>query len=178
MVAKSIISGLLNAKVSQSNPSITDGKYKLAVKNVFIKDGHKGTSFIAEFVVLDSSPIYVPDDVRNEEEISRDLKPLPPGTECGYVVNLTKNPDMGFNNTIATLQAIMGGAPDEDTLKTVIGQLETGEASTLFRGVIVNATTNRRLISKGPNAGKPFTAIKWGAVSQSPEEVKARAAEM
>lgn len=156
-------------KIAQSKAAgggnyILDGRYVFAVKNVILKEGHKGVSFITEFIVMEAQPAAY--------EVAGKTPPHNPvGSECSFIANMSK--DSGPGNIKAFVLALLG-AKEEDvsaedfeaTLGDLIGKDNPA------RGKIIGCTTFRKTTQQG----KDITLPNWSTLENADEDVAARRA--
>jgi hypothetical protein len=174
MATPDIYKKIYESKASVGGTPIKDGSYLLIVNKLMLEPKHSGLMFIAEFVVEESAPVDVDDRFRLPAEIGRPIEPNKPGTEVSFVINLTKNNESGPGNVKAFVLALDGSHEDEISEEEFVNKLKaaTGPDQPL-RGAQIRDTTWRKLIQKGANAGKPFTAHRWSYVEQSLEQIAA-----
>jgi hypothetical protein len=150
------------ASANKSGTPLVDGNYLLTVVNLIVHDGYKGTSFIAEMVVDESSTAR------------EGIRPNAPGTRASYVVNLTKN-EMGPGNAKSYILALLGKEEseisDEDFIEALQGLVTPDQPA---RGPQLRDST----FFKNTKDGRPFTGHNWSYVDQTEEEVAARRAEI
>lgn len=146
------------AKTSKSGTPIRDGTYDLTVVNLIVREGHKGTSFIAEFVVDTCVPAR------------EGVTPNPVGSRCSYVTNLTKN-EMGPGNAKAFLMALTGSdegdMEDDEFLDALVNLVGDDQP---MRGARIRDVT----FFKKTKAGADFTGHNWETIDQTPEDMAAR----
>lgn len=143
------ISPALAKKIADASPTgggnvITDGDYVFVIKELLIKEGFKGNSFIAKF------------DVVMAEKKHPTVLPNPVGTDCYMALNLDTN-KMAAGNMKQFFTALwneeLSGTPyvtkvDEWTKPAAEGGKQPA------RGMLIEAATYRKLTQTGPNTGK------------------------
>lgn len=179
------VDAIVNAKVSQGGNRMFDGAYLLTVKKLLAKKAASGGKafFIAEMYVDESAAVDVPIDLYTASEKANGNKinpPNKPDSDFGVVIDMTS--ESGPGNVKSLLCALEGIDPksldDSAEGKAKFAALLRGSvaAANPFRGAQIRAATYRKLITKGPNKDKPFTATRWTHVDQVPSTVLARRA--
>lgn len=178
------VDAIVNAKVSFGGNRIMDGKYLFITKKLLAKKSDKNSAkafFIAEFYVEESAAVDVPVDLMTAAERANGDKinpPNKPGSDCSVAIDLSS--ENGPSNVKAILCGLEGIDPqsldDSPEGKAKFAALLRGsvQAANPFRGVQVRCSTNRKLIQKGQNKDKPFTANRWDSVPQTPADALKR----
>ena len=165
-MASKFFKQIADAAASGGGTYINDGVYKLMIEKMFIKEADYpggGTSFIAEFRVLESevSPSYP------------DVKPNAVGSVCSIVFAVSKHAS-AFGNAKALLVGALGAfGYDEASITPDV--IESAFTTDEMRGLIIKDTTYQKTIKTGDNKGKPITLHKWESVEQSKEDVLTQA---
>lgn len=185
-VTDDIYKQIADAKASAGGTALRDGEGLIVVRKLLVEKKHKGIMFIAEGKVLEANAVDVPDEFRTlaEFETGADgikrqklITPNKAGTDASYVVNLGK--ESGPGNAKAFLLGIDGTPESEidpEKFMAMIKRVTSQEQP--FRGALLRFKSFRKLIQKGANAGKPFTAFAWVHVPQQIAEMQARAAQL
>lgn len=150
------------AAASGGGTYINDGRYKFMIEKLFRKDSNfagGGTSFIAEFRVLDAEP-----DPSNPT-----VKPNPVGSTCSVVAVVSKHAS-AFGNIKALLLGALGAlgfTEEEITPEIIVKAFNSDE----LRGIMLEDATYRKNIKSGANAGKPITLHKWTSIPQTEAQI-------
>ncbi len=121
---------------------IDPGVYKLQIERVRVHEGHKGTSFIVDFTVLES------------ERLGTYPEPTPTGTRAAYVVKLDDPNNMGLGAMKAFFRACEPSATDEllfDLCQAAIA------ADQPLKGATIRTVAQHKKTAKGNN----FTTFSW-----------------
>lgn len=187
--AKAFLTQMKDAKASTGGNYLVDGQGRLMVTSLKYDPGtNSGRIFVAEFKVVSSAPV----DVRDTKGAPLDIKPNAVGSQPSYVQLFDKF-ESAFGNTKAFVLALLG--KEEDSLEDnefvddlceltdteqAGGELTSkkGDRVDPARGMLIDYSTYRQVIKKGPNAGNQITLLKWAYVDQTAEEVAARRAEL
>jgi hypothetical protein len=189
---ENIFSRIASASASAGGNYFTKhGKYALGVKALRLRPGHKGTSYIGEFIVLEAEPnehsVYVMEETGVDAEGNKIMTPKVDengqpvwdlhkiGDTKSVVWNLTKH-DAALGNVkalnLAFLGKLEGQIPDEEL--TEFMQEGTNDEQPL-KGKLVVGDTYPKLIAGGPNAGKPIMLMNWYYIPEESGDWVARA---
>jgi hypothetical protein len=160
---------IANSRASGGGNQIKDGKYEFTVTKLLMEDKYTGCCFIAELLV------------DKAEASEPNIEPNAVGSTCSYVVNLDGSGKLSAPGNIkAFVLALLGLKEDEVSADEVADYTEKLVASDQpGRGMKITDETYRKTIRGGANAGKPFTAHRWGHVAgQTEASVAARKAEL
>jgi hypothetical protein len=178
MALKDMLKKVAGAAASGTGRPFEPGKYRLMLEKLFCLEGHKGTTFISEFRVLDSLSTGEVD-----RKTGRPCMPVAAGSLGSFVVNLSNQNAQGaqFANVkrfiLALLNADEGAVSEEDFLETLQDLCgPEGDAAQPRRGQIIELETFKK-----PKVRKPeedFTHHRWTYVPQTDEQIAAQRAEL
>lgn len=156
-------------KIAQSKAAgggnyILDGRYVFAIKNVILKEGHKGVSFITEFFVMEAQPAAY-------EVAGKTPAFNPVGSECSFIANMSK--ESGPGNIKAFVLALLGLKEEEVTPEDFEKTLDEllGKDNPV-RGYVIGCTTFRKVTRDG----KDITLPNWSTLENDAEAVAGRRA--
>lgn len=166
---------IADARATSGGIHIRDGNYVFLVRKVILEEKYKGNFFITEF------------DVLMAQSVRTDIEPNKVGTDCSMSLNLDTNKSAP-NNMKQFLCALLGKEDHElqgaEYLKEVAKF--TGDTQPA-RGMLIEASTYRKVTQGGPNAGKEGVYPRFVHVSSetdsdgmdnSEARIKARRAEL
>lgn len=155
-----LFDGMAKAEIFGKGNYLEEGLYVLESKNFFVKEGHKGTSFVSEFTVVESNNAA-----------------HPAGSTASWVINFDN--DYIFGNISELVIALLGqentrenqvdaAFRDEVELITraVCGSKKAQEAlggnysEGMLNGIRVKVETKKKATQKGGE----YTAHKWSPV--------------
>lgn len=164
MGIEAFLKKVAQAKASGGGNYILDGRYVFAVKNVLLRNGHRGDSFIVEFIVQDAKPASYEVDGKVPAH-------NPVNSECSFIANLSKESAAG--NIKAFTLALLGYKEEEvsaEDFETTLGDLLNKDNPA--RGMVIGCTTFR----KETKEKKWITLPSWTTLENSPEATAARRA--
>lgn len=132
-------------KGSGSGANIRHGRYALMITKMFMKtDGHKGTSEIREFVVVEAEKVVVMEGDKKRED-----EPNAVGSTCSAVAAyFGTSKDMGPVNTVRFVQGLFdykdGDISEDDQAQTIAECLNDDPAEgpvNPLRGMIIGLET-------------------------------------
>ncbi|MEO9194311.1 MAG: hypothetical protein ABI445_11660 [Polyangia bacterium] len=162
---------IAEAKTTGGGNNIKDGNYGLLIKKLSCEGKFKGTCFIAEFDVVDS------------EKTHATIEPNTVGSDCSFVLNLDKNPETALGNLKGFYCGLLG------VEESAISQSELADKIVEYcsddnkaRGMLICASTYRKVTQKGPNAGKEGVYPRFSPVDaangNAPADIAKRRAEL
>jgi hypothetical protein len=158
------------ADVSETGIPITDGKYELLLKKVFLGDKRKGLIFIVDFEVVKA--------IKTDPNV----EPNPVGSPCGYAVAFYGNGvDMADGNV---KNFLLGGLLGEELAKkgTGLRAAQDKKAGQLLERLVDEAQEGRGYLigctavtkPQAKDKEKDFTHHNWHRIEQTEAEIKAR----
>lgn len=161
---KELMRQVTGASAAGTGKFITqDGQYALAITKIWFKDGHKGKSVIVTFVVAASRKNGAEEPHSIGEKVCTVFKPFEAGKNAEYFAGLYK----------AFLLAL--GGFDEDTV-------DEEELNDFGSGIIDDSNPMHGKLIEGVAFKKPkadgeiITAVTWGHMPETDEEVAANSA--
>jgi hypothetical protein len=163
-MSPALLKKIAEARATAGGNNIKDGEYVLLVKKIIVDSKFKGTTFIAEFDVVDC------------EKTHATVEPNPKGTDCSIALNLDTNV-LAPGNMKQFFLGLLG--LDEATTPAA----KLGEEMSKYtaddqpgRGMLIECSTYRKVTKTGPNAGKEGVYPRWYPASEgnSSAEVAAR----
>lgn len=174
---KNIFKKIAESKAAGAGRPFDPGKYKLTLQKLFIHEGFKGSTFIAELLVRES---------QSTGEVNRAGKveiPLKEGVTGSFAVNLDNPNAKGsqYSNVKRFTLALLGEDEDAVTNEKFIELLEelageAGEKSQPLRGAHIELETFKK--PKQSNANEDFTHHRWTHVPMTEAELKASRASL
>lgn len=174
-----------NAKTWGTGNYFEAGRYKLALLETYINNGHKGLRGIAEFVVLEST------------KTEKDKEPAPVGSRRSAVFVLDgTNADTGKGKLKELVLGLLppGNAAitDSSKLSAFYGEIysdakrvkneKSGPEKQVARGrfIALDASTASKPTKSTANTANPvfITQMRWGYVPQTKEEYEAERARL
>jgi hypothetical protein len=172
MSKKSIFKKIADAKAAGAGRPFDPGKYKLTLQKLFIHEGFKGSTFIAELLIRESS---------STGEVNRAGKvevPLQAGVTGSFAVNLDNPNAKGsqFANVKRFILALLGEDEDVVTNEDFMESLENlcgeeGEKAQPLRGAAIELETFKKPKQSNPN--EDFTHHRWTHVPMTEDELAA-----
>jgi hypothetical protein len=115
----SLLQKLKRAKMTGTGNNFRDGKYRACVKSMGFKDGHKGTRYQIEFVIMSSQKVAV---VSPKTGQALDITPNSVGSTADWLcVKLDKDDEPGQGNLKRCVLELVGApeATDDDYMSTL-----------------------------------------------------------
>jgi hypothetical protein len=115
----SMLQKLKKAKMSGTGNNFRDGKYRACVKSMGFKDGHKGTRYQVEFVIVNAQKVAV---VSPKTGLELDITPNSVGSTADWLcVKLDKDDEPGQGNLRRFVLELVGAldASDDDYMETL-----------------------------------------------------------
>jgi hypothetical protein len=161
MSKKSIFKKIVEAKANGTGRPFESGKYRLTLQKLFIHEGFKGSTFIAELLVRGSQATGEVNRHSGKPEI-----PVPAGTIGSFAVGLDNPNAKGaqFSNVKRFLLALLGENEDEVTNEKFLEMLEElcgdeGEKAQPLKGAYIDLETFKK--PKQSNQNEDFTHHRW-----------------
>lgn len=167
-IPQALLKKIAEARATQGGNNIKDGNYVLVVKKLMIENKFKGTFFIAEFDVVDAEPTR------------QDVEPNAVGTDCSIALNLDSNVSAPGNMKqffLGLLGLEEATTTTEQLMKEIAKYVGEDNAA---RGMLVEASTYRKVTKTGANAGKEGVYPRFSPATgeNTAAQVKARRAEL
>lgn len=115
----SLLQKLKKAKMSGTGNNCRDGKYRACVKSMGFKDGHKGTRYQVEFVIVNAQKVAV---VSPKTGLALDITPNSVGSTVDWLcVKLNDDEQPGQGNLRRFVLELVGAtdASDDDYMETL-----------------------------------------------------------
>lgn len=149
---------IADARATAGGNQIKDGSYVFLIRKIILDEKFKGNFFIVEFDVVMSAAQR------------DDVEPNKVGTDCSMALNLDTNKSAPGNMKqffcalLGKEDAELQGEAYLDEVAKYTGDEQPG------RGMLIEATTYRKVTLTGPNAGKEGTYPKFAHVSAEADE--------
>jgi hypothetical protein len=194
--AAAVLGKIAKAKTVGSGNNIKDGEYVFAINTIKFEQGYKEFNFIVELRVVTSTA--VPDAYYKTypgkgicpcwatDEGAAIQPPNAVGSEATFLQQPMKQ-DSASGNIKQFLLAALGVTEEEFDAEEAAAVLRKDEKTPLqitmericsdaqpLRGLLIAASTARKPIKKGDNAGKPFVNPRFVHIEQSPAGVLRR----